>query len=250
MAITFVGSAFGGGANGGNATADLSGLSMQENDLVLAFGGSQRGPGQDDIAFVTSDYAELFDQETAAYQGSDFLDTVCGYKFMGTSPDSSVVINGSGDSLTAAGLAVMVFRGVDTTTPIDVTTPARNTNTGSTIQPDSPAITPVTANAALIAMGATAGALGISPSDEPTPPSGYGGLVFGYGNDSLDCGIGMAWKTLATPAEDDPAAWAGFETSVSSGVVGATVALRPAAEVSAILQSARAKFKTLGLVSA
>jgi hypothetical protein len=80
------------------------------------------------------------------------------YKFMGGTPDTTVTLTQTFNVADAGACLIMVFRGVDSTTPIDVT-PTTMTGTGTTAgsnKPNPAAITPTTAGAWIIALGAQA----------------------------------------------------------------------------------------------
>jgi hypothetical protein len=122
---------------GGLASSPASG------DFVVAMALSVRGSDMDLSASGYTQIAEL--------HADDNVDTnlYVGRKFMGGSPDSSVTF--SSDITNLFVLGVSVWRGVDPTTPLDVT-PVTATGINSGI-PNPPAITPVTAGSRIIVIG-------------------------------------------------------------------------------------------------
>jgi hypothetical protein len=208
MAISLVGTVTGGAANGADVTLTLPG-GIAENDLVCVFGGFI-GDATPKPGVSTSGYTENTDG--AAYTFS--------YKKMGVSPDTSVVCSGNADSNTAVAYLAMVFRGVDTSTPIDATTVfATGTDAGS---PNSGSITTVTDGAAVITVGFT-------PSQDTTitAPTGYGDTTNANFSDVIPYTVGAAWKVVATAGATNPDPWSGW--SNGGEWVALTVALRPSA---------------------
>lgn len=208
MAITFVGSASASAINGGNANVTLP-AGMQQNDLVLlgcCNGGSTPS--------LPTGYTNL----QAAFSAN------LGYracrKFMGASPDTTVIAGGSGSATDATAGVVLVFRGVDLTTPLDVTFAFDSNVSGA---PDAPSITPTSADCAIAIFG-------MSATNDTTP-----GTVTNYtnptpftatGNDNNPVTAAGAYRLLSGGAgvAQDPAAW----SSWTSGAWRAfTIALRP-----------------------
>jgi hypothetical protein len=157
VAISFVGSGAVGFSTAG-ATFNFSSLldaagaapTLQQNDLVIVSIAyrTTTGAGQDATPTgYTAAYSNIFQDST----GNDVsLKTT--YKFMGASPDASVAL----PAATSRGVAVIhVLRGVNTTTPLDVT-PTTTGTANTATNPNAPAITPVTAGAWIYVVGATA----------------------------------------------------------------------------------------------
>ena len=130
---TFVGSASGfSNTSGQPATIDMSGLSIQADDFAVVFSGSTNTGV---TIGVTSGWTEL-----VTIIGNDTRDgrVAVGYKVLdGTETSVSIGPNDNGNGITAI---VMVFRGIDTSNPFDVTeTTSTTTNTNNGV---TPAITP------------------------------------------------------------------------------------------------------------
>jgi len=140
------------------------------------------------------------------------------YKVMGVTPDSTVNMQRAVD---VTAYAIQVWRGVDTSNVLDVTTPA--VATGTSDSPDSPSITTVTDGALIFSFA-------FLDDDDATvsvTPTGYSNMV--EGNTALGgvsgATVAFASKELASFGADDPSAW----TLSNDQWVAATIALRPAA---------------------
>jgi hypothetical protein len=143
-----------------------------------------------------------------------------GFKILGATPDSSVDILQALSSM--QGGIIQVWRGVDTTTPIDAT---RTVVTGFSGSPNPPAYEPVTDGALVFAVGF------LDDDDDAanvTAPSGYTNLLAGdtgQADNFVGATVMIASKELATAAPENPAA---FGTS-SDAWRAVTFALRPGA---------------------
>lgn len=206
MAITFVSADGATTAGGGGSPVITFGVALQQNDIVVVFGGINN---QTDTAGVsTSGYTQLaqFNSTTGTASRNMWV----GYARMGSTPDTSVTCNGGASE---SVYEAMYFRGVDTSTAIDQTT---TTTFAQTTNPDCPSITTVTNNAAVLA-------LAFSNRDTAiTVPSGYSNLSQKDG--AVTSTVAGAWVTKATAGAEDPPA---FTNWVSGKWCGATVALRP-----------------------
>lgn len=157
-AITFVGGKShtwdGAGTTTVISLTDLTGglaSSPSQNDFVVLNLVVANNGASLDLNPVTSGYTEHCD----IYKDDDGLTLSFGgfTKFMGASPDSQVEIQSIGASERVGLVRILVFRGVNLTTPMDV---AVVTNSGIN-DPDAttPAITPVTAGAMVVDMAAS-----------------------------------------------------------------------------------------------
>ena len=203
---------------------DLTSLSPAIGDIVIAsFATSASYTG--DLTFRIQDDNVLY-TELANLFSNDSEDTVLqvGYKVLSSlaAGDIEITIQGGTDSTRAAwAAAVHVWRGADTSTPIDVTTQtATFTNTGI---PNPPAITPVTDNAVVIAVGAA----GHNGGTDTFTSSDLSNFLTVAGNDTDDVSIGMgsfAWTSGAV----DPAAFGWTQSdSGSFSAAAVTLAIRP-----------------------
>lgn len=212
MAISFVGGIAGAAIDGGNVTLTLP--SMLSSDLVVVAGGHLTRAGKTPT-IGSGDYT------SGSYTGASagqILGAV-GYKFMGATPDTTVVCTNTANANDTAAYVAMVFRGVDSTTPFDVAFVGTTINPTST-NPVPPAITTVTDNAVIVVFANSSvndGAI--------TAPSGYGDLTNTTGSDVNSQSAGAAWKTLAAHGTETPASFTDWS---SGGWAACTVALRPA----------------------
>jgi hypothetical protein len=228
VAIEFVGSAEGSAVNGANVTLTLP--TAQQNDLVIvAYAIGDNDSVDQNMAMVTADYnevADLFSDETA-------LDLNLGvfWKVMGATPDTTAVVDGALSGLSGADAAVaavaMVFRGVDTTTPMDV---AATTDTGiDTMHPNPPSINHNNPSGVwTVIVGASAHTLGAAGTY--TFPTGYTTNKLEDGeNDTSDVTVGMGYNTGPSDPEDPGVMTHSGTDNVAYCWAAVTMALRPAA---------------------
>ncbi len=216
-ALTYVGTA----ENSGNSAAynvDLSGLSLQEGDIVVVATGFVR-TSNTDPGVGTAGYTEEADLYQNDTRDANFS---INWKIMSSSPDTSVSCNGSGSATLGAVCVVHVWRGVDQGTPMD--TAVTSVTGGNASNPNSPSITPTTSGAIVISAGLGTMA---AVDNAVTAPTGYSNQA----DISVDPGsaatVGIASKAWTSGAED-PAAWTNFTTTTSDSWAAVTVALRPA----------------------
>ncbi|OGE98126.1 MAG: hypothetical protein A3G89_01015 [Candidatus Doudnabacteria bacterium RIFCSPLOWO2_12_FULL_42_9] len=223
-AITYVGGAEGSG-NSADYAVSLTGLTggsdsaAKMGDLVIVatgFGSTSNGnPG-----VSTAGYTEVADLWANDSNDGNFS---VNWKIMGSTPDTDVTCVGSGNAAHGAVCVVHVWRGVDQTTPMDVTD-VEDTGNNGTAPPNCGSITPTTSGAYVIC----AALQGTAAADTSiAAPSGYGNQV----DISVDPGtagtVGIASKAWTSGAED-PAAWASWATANTDGWGAVTLALRPA----------------------
>lgn len=226
MAIEFVGARSAGkaGASSGNTTLVLSsGLTggtrdhVEEGDLVIGVYVSH-----DTAAKLISDGTTAYTAIGSQVQADDTFNANLdvAYKFMGASPDASTTFGPSGGAASAAANAVLVFSGVDQSTPLDVaSTSALDVNNG---QPNPPSITPSTAGAVVVGVGGAgfSSALTFTSSD-------LSGFTTAGGTDNNSCGVGGGYSTWTSGAFN-PAQWGGGTTNSQAAWAARTIALRPA----------------------
>lgn len=199
------------GLTGGIASAPA------ENDVVIVHYGigtlANRNPavtGYTSIASIHFDGA------------SRDVNLAIAWKAMGATPDTTVSVTATNSSGSMSIVLVEVWRGVNTTTPMDAT-PTTDSGDG-TVLPNPASITPVTSGAKVVACGVgshTAGAVNFSSSDLSNV---YAGNNDGTNDVSMLCGS-VDWTSGAV----DPAAFT-FGASDSSGYcrTAVTYALKPA----------------------
>jgi len=220
MAISLVGTLTTGSAiNGGDITLSLpSGLAQDDVVYVgLALGVASTG------GTSSGGWTQVGSNVDT---GNANLRTQLFRKVMGASPDTSIVLTGSGLAADSSSAIAIAFRGVDTTTPEDGVTPT--TATGTTGGPDSPTITPNTTGAAAISWGA-------QPLIDVTgigAPTGYTDLAVISSSDSNNTSNYMSWKSgLTGGVAENPSAYTGI---TSGRWVAWTIVVKPAAAASAV----------------
>jgi len=203
-------------------------------DLTALTGGTSTSPSVNDIVIV---YSSADDDGGGDMKSIGWTEIYSGYaednndsqlyvyyKIMGSTPDTSFEIEGSNERL---AIAVMVFSGVDTTTPMDVTRTAHTEINTALVDPD--AITPITEGAVVVAGGS--GGISLSNSDTVFESSDLSSFVSIAKEKSLvdDAMVGMGmyeWES----GEFNPAQFTlsniGDHTSNSN--CACTIALRPA----------------------
>ncbi len=232
MAITYVGGK-GAGRAGTTSTVVV--------DLTTGLtGGSGGAPLADDLVVVTvstgtqarqpalnittpTGYTALTAQQTTASTYDTNVQTC--YKKMGSTPDTSVTIPATGNTADGQAYIIQVFRGVDTTTPMD-TTATYNTGTGVDNLPDPASILPVTAGAWIVCCGG-----GAASNGNTAYTAAYlTNLLFYNGVDTNDGQAGCGYYTGWTSGSYDPAKFGGGSVNAANSWGATTIALRPAAE--------------------
>lgn len=211
--ITFVDSATGSSSDGTDLTVTLPGTTAA-NDIVIAMSQSHSGDTTDSGTVSTSGYTNVVDlnygtnRRTRAY-----------WKAMGGSPDASVTFNGTDNSIRGLAGVVLVFRGVNTSTPIDATT---TTATGVGGAPDCPSITPTNNNCAIVAC---AGSDGLDATF--SAPTNYSTPVFTSVDVSIDAQMAASYRILVGGAgsPENPSSFTGWG---AANWGAGTIALRPA----------------------
>lgn len=198
---------------------DLTGgidTAPQSGDMVVIAYCVGSGSGTPALSFVTSGYTTL-----ASLFSDDTADTslVAGYKFMTGTPDTSVTVSDTDNTASAGAVAVMVFRGVDPSTPLDVaTTTSTGINGG---RPTPPAITPTTP-------GAIIGMFGGSGNQAPAVfVSGLSNFITRTQGDTNSITVGAGTYSWISGTYT-PVQWTGNTTSTQASWASATFALRPA----------------------
>lgn len=189
-----------------------------ENDIVIIAYAICSAGANPDVTVATSGYTELCD-----LNADDSRDANLGvyYKVMGGSPDTSVDVGPTPASDLAGAVAIHVWRGIDTVTPIDVTT---TTATGINFgRPNPPSITPSTSGAIILAAGSMARS--ILPDAFTSALDHFLTAVGDGGNGKTVVGLGSHdWAGGAY----DPVEWGGGSDASTASWTAATLALRPA----------------------
>jgi hypothetical protein len=209
VAITFVGSAVGSATNGGTVSINLSGIGLAENDIVLAFAVATAGTAANPSGYTSIDV------------NSTNLRSALSRKKQTSTVDTSISFwdtGGSGDCGTAIAMA---FRGVDTTTPLDVAVVENFQE-----PPDPPSITPDSNNCAIVIFGASdTQDASVGTVTNYTHPTNH---TIAASDSDGDNTVASAYRILSGGASsaENPGAWSSW-ASGSAGR-GFTIALRPA----------------------
>lgn len=217
--ITYVGGTTSTGTLSGSATTptiSLTGLtgglasSPSENDLVIvAVSASSIVSGNLDITMSSAGWTE--DQDLfASNSPNPSANLAIYYKKMGSSPDASFQLSIPASSGHSYAVAVQVFRGVDTTTPLDVTT-TTTTPTGTILVNPPAATQPTSAVNCLVLVGG-----GAHTGGTRTFGASYltNFISAGQDNTTGDATVGMGYFKNILSAYDG-AAWT-FSTSDSA----------------------------------
>ena len=212
MALSFVGADSGTNTNGGNVTFDLSTVSPQVGDIVFIVSAVFGRAGTEGRIGNALSYTEIVDTTNTTR-------VRVAYKVFATG-ETGPVIEGSGNIADATVGVWSIFRGQDTSTPIDVTT---TTATGSSTNPDPPSITPTSNDCMILAMSGS----GVNDTTPGTITS-YTTASNATRADDNPMSVALAYRLLSGGAGsgENPAAWSGWSTGAW---VSATVAIRPAA---------------------
>ena len=224
-AISFVGSCENSAANGADVTLTLPSGTTTDDLVIVAYAIGDNDGVNFNMAMVTTGYTEVAD-----LFADDTQDLSLGvyWKVMGGTPDTSAAVDGLGGTDAAVAAVCMVFRGVDTTTPMDVMpTTATALNT---MHPDPPSINHNNPSGVwTVIAGASGHTLG--GAGTYTFPTGYVTNAIDRGqDDTSDATVGMGYRE--TPADpEDPGVMTHSGTDNANFAWGAaTLALRPAAE--------------------
>jgi hypothetical protein len=229
MAIEYVGGNSNSGATNTTVSVSLTNLtgglssSAAEGDIVIV---CTSNTDYSTPSVSTSGYSNFY---SALSRGATYPNNmISSYKIMGSTPDTTVsCVFSSGLSVKAAAVAVYVWRGVDKTTPIDVTpqTTTGIASTGTNIVP--PAITPVTTGALVVITA------GLSCQNSSTPnlndPTGYSNLVRlnGFASNG-NAGVLISSKVWGGSGAETPGIVDRSPSSTANAFCASTIALRPA----------------------
>lgn len=147
------------------------------------------------------------------------------YKRMDATPDTSFTLPGTGNAAFGQAYSVQVFRGVHTSTALDVAAvSASATGTG---RPDPPSITPITAGAWVVICGGGASGTGanfVAPANFAT------NFLTANGADTTDATVGSGYWSGWVSGAVNPASYTGGSTTSTNSWGAWTLALRPAPE--------------------
>ena len=168
------------------------------------------------LSIVTAGYTTI-----ASVNGNSSVDAnlLVSRKIMSGSPDTTIQVSNTTSVNNGATLTIHVWRGVDPTTPVSMSTTA----TGTGARPTPPAITPTLANSVIIL---TAGA-GASDAGGPIAfTSGLSNFTARTANDTYDGLIGTGSYNWLSGTYT-PAQWGGGHTNSVFGWAAVTLVLSP-----------------------
>lgn len=220
MALAYVGGTSNTGT-GATYDVDLSGLGLQEGDIVIVATGwaseANGDPGVDEAGYT----------ELGEYYSSSTRDANAAFawKIMGGTPDANVTVRGPSDGQYGGATAVHAWRGVDQSTPIDT---ASTLATGIvSARPNGAAITPVTDGAVILSAGLGTG--DTSPQAFTAPTDFLNGISAAGAGSVMSAIACMASYEDWTSGSYNPAGWTLGETTADDSYIALTIALRPAA---------------------
>lgn len=232
MRLEYVGgnSAVGTGATVSvSLTALTGGLSSTaaEGDIVVVIWGwatnAVADPGT--LTMSTSGYTYCFTDLYA--NDTREANMRMAYKVMGSTPDTTAVCNRVNNGAYGGGIAVQVWRNVDTASPLTGTSSGAtgtNSNDGN-----PPAITPAV-NDAVVVCGMV-GSGSTTASGTKTAPADYTTYHVSTKGDGTgaDCYLALSARILSggSGVSENPAAYSGGSTTTSDGWCAGTLALNP-----------------------
>jgi hypothetical protein len=151
--------------------------------------------------------------------------TSVAYKFMGAVPDTSLTVVSTGASNDARRTIVRAYRGVDTSTPMDVAAVRASGSNTANVAPGN-AITPVTVGAMVVHFGAGASVSStVDTFATPTDLIDWYSARIGSSLYSNAMGIGQfIWAS----GDYTPEAWTGVTVASTDSWTAWRIALRPA----------------------
>lgn len=213
--ITIVGTAQAGSNNSGNDVTITFNGSPQEGDFVLLVGGNGQSDANEPFGPVTAGYTTITTKRAAADQGS----LGAWYKFLTSTPDTTVVGEGGGDATDGVAYACIVLRGVDPINPLDaLTTETGPTETDAQI---NAAITTATNGAWVI----VAASNGLSDDVPNGGPDFYRNLAAATAVDTNRYAAALATREIVTAGLEEPTEWNSWTIGWFMGI---TIAIRPA----------------------
>lgn len=213
--ITYVGGDFQESSTGADLTMTLP--TVQTDDFILLLVGADDND-KSSVTLACSGYTALIN---ADYHTNDGLTCAVFYKFATSASEADpVVTEDEGEQITCVCL---VFRGVNKTTPFDVTTQVAEVNSA----PDTanPAITPTTDNGALVLYSRWSRNRHSVMGTPSTPTGLTQGGSSTVGNQATNSAYKVDYGTAATIT---PGVWNNTYANTQPDQVAFTIALRPA----------------------
>ena len=222
----------------GHTSLEIStNVSSTTVSLASLTGGLASSPSQGDVVVVMNGWTAGTDgnpglTSPSATELADLYSSPANfsvsYFVCGASPPSSITVSLSGVTGRGNITHVAVFRGVDLTNPIDVTT---NTGTGTgTATATMPSITPVTAGACVIATACSSISTSTPGDFTGLTGSGYTTLRNTKTGQTSYVGMGSSYKIVSSGGvAENPGDYTNTTTGTSWAWTAVTLALRPIA---------------------
>ena len=213
------------------------GVATSAGDKVVSLtdltGGLAAAPAADDIVIIGMASGAIANRAIGETSGTytplfakiyvnltEDLNFYGAYKIMGSVPDTQLTVTSTLNSSDAAAVSIEVWRYVDTVTPLDV---AVVTSSGNNGQPVPGAITPVTAHARIVVIGAGAAGNAAAADFTSADLSDFLSLLR---NNTHSVTIGMGHKDW-TGGTFTAAQFGGGNNAAGNARASATLALRP-----------------------
>jgi hypothetical protein len=195
--------------NGGAVTLTFP-SGVQQGDVVYVCSGIDGTP-----TVATSGYTAIANVTSTAQQVWVWR------KIMGVTPDTSVTINGTGQPQDAHAVVALILRDVELSQPEDATP---TTATGSSTNPNNPAITTTFNKAWVLAFASS------RVNDATiTAPSGYINQTSANISDTNPSTTAVATNEVTIAGVEDPPSWTDWATGNWGAI---TVAVRPGGFIS------------------
>ena len=223
MAISFIGAAGVSSISGANATLTLPGPPIADDLVIVSFAIGDNDGNDFNMAMVTTGYTEVADLHAENTQDCDLG---VFWKVMSGTPDTTAEVDGLGGVDASVVAVCMVFRGVDTGTPMDVTP---TTVTGiSSANADPSSIDHNNPSGVWTVLAAAAAHTGTTGSF--VFPTGYTTDAIDQWSDDTgsDITVGMGYNTSPADPEDPGLLDHSKADNAAYSWCACTIALRPA----------------------
>lgn len=222
--LEFIGYATGAsGTTDWDVTVDVSSLSagtLQADDLILIVSATGQSTALGNAVYTApTDFDMLINGDL--YNFNTYPINMGVAKKIATGSETTLTFNSNGtggSSGDTRGIA-LVFRGVDTTTPLGTPFPKSNDDD---VPPNGGAVTDVAPTSFVIVFGATATN---SNASNFTGPAGYEAIINNRG--PLDTSLGVTWNETPSSTEN-PGAFTGGGVQTGSASVALTVEIKEA----------------------
>lgn len=200
----------------GNPLTGATGIPAAIGDTVIVI--PAIGSNADRDMIITSGYTELADHYV---NGTTYDANIGAFLKQLSAADTTVTFGSSGSANDAQGGVLLLFRGVDPTTPLDVAlVPGGGTGTG---KPDPEPITPVTVGAVGVFGGAQAAATAVNLTSSDL--TAFRQVIQA---DTNDIAIGAGFIEWSGSGAINPAAFGGGSSNAANSWATVSFALRPA----------------------